>query len=303
PVVHLPHRLPDALRRGEARPSPPAHALRDVVAGAARRRPHDRRRGRDRPLGAACRPARTPRARGRRWNPRLLGCAPSPSCARVRGRGRLATTAGAARMTADAQQVHRVAPGGTELGFVVVDSSIQGRARGGLRIVPEVTEVELRAAARAMTLKYGLLGLPQGGAKAGLHGDPDAPVEERRARMLAFARAIEPLLRTRGYVPDADIGTRADDIRWTMQALGLRVGANDWQANRSGQYTAASCVAAARAALAHRGATLRDCRVAIEGFGSVGAAVADGLRREGARVVAVSTSRGALRAARIGRRP
>jgi len=197
-------------------------------------------------------------------------------------------------MTTDGQQVHRVEHSGAELGIVVVDSSIDGRARGGLRIVPQVTELELRAAARGMTLKYGLLGLPQGGAKAGIHGDPEAPAEERRARMLAFARAIEPLLRARGYVPDADIGTRADDIRWTMQALGLRVGAHDWKANRSGQYTAASCVAAARAALAHRGATLRDCRVAIEGFGSVGAAVADGLRREGARVVAVSTSRGAL---------
>ena len=31
-----------------------------------------------------------------------------------------------------------------------------------------------------MTLKYGFLGLPQGGAKAGVRGDPDAPAEARR---------------------------------------------------------------------------------------------------------------------------
>lgn len=194
----------------------------------------------------------------------------------------------------DGQQVHRVEQDGRELGFVIIDSSIEGRARGGLRLAPGVSELELRAAARAMTLKYGLLGLPQGGAKAGLHGDPDAPVAERRALLLAFARAIEPLLRARIYVPDADLGTRGDDIRWMMQTLGLSVQRHDWQGNRSGEYTAVSCAAAARTALASRGQGLRDCRVAIEGFGNVGAVVAALLRREGARIVALSTSHGAL---------
>ena len=194
----------------------------------------------------------------------------------------------------DGQRVHRVEHDGVELGFVVVDSSVEGRARGGLRLVQDVTELELREAARAMTLKYGLLGLPQGGAKAGLYGDPDAPLDERRARLLAFGRAMEPLLRARVYVPDADLGTRADDVRWMMEMLGLPVRAHDWRANRSGDYTAVSCVAAARAALASRGKGLRDCRVAIEGFGSVGAAAATLLDRAGARIVAVSTSRGAL---------
>jgi glutamate dehydrogenase/leucine dehydrogenase/SAM-dependent methyltransferase len=198
------------------------------------------------------------------------------------------------RREVDGQIVYTVERLGTELGFVVVDSSIEGRARGGLRLVPDVTELELRAAARAMTLKYGLLGLPQGGAKAGLHGDPDASVERRREQILVFARTIEPLLRARTYVPDADLGTRAADIRWVMQALGLPVRRHDWRASRSGEYTAVSCVAAARAAVARRGKTLAQCRVAIEGFGSVGAAVADLLRREGARIVAVSTSRAAL---------
>ena len=194
----------------------------------------------------------------------------------------------------DGQQVYRVEQHGEELGCVVIDSVVEGRARGGLRLVAQLTELEIRAAARAMTLKYGLLGLPQGGAKAGVHGDPDAPVQQRRDRLLAFAGAIEPLLRSRVYVPDADLGTRADDILWMMRTRGHPVGCYDWQANRSGDYTAASCAAAVRAALAHRAMSLSGARVAIEGFGSVGAAVADRLRRAGARIVAVSTSRGAL---------
>ena len=83
------------------------------------------------------------------------------------------------------QRVHHVESEGRRLGFVVIDSTIGGHARGGLRMAPDVTELELREAARSMTLKYGLLGLPQGGAKAGLTGDPDAPEEERRRTLLA----------------------------------------------------------------------------------------------------------------------
>jgi glutamate dehydrogenase/leucine dehydrogenase len=190
--------------------------------------------------------------------------------------------------------VFRIDNQGQELGFIVVDSTVCGRARGGLRLAQGVTEHELRAAARAMTLKYGLLGLSQGGAKAGLHGDPDAPLDARRRELLAFGRRILPLLSARIYVPDADLGTKGDDIRWMMQTLEQPVGRYDWRANRSGDYTAVSCVAAARAALTERGRTLKGARVAIEGFGGVGAAAAALLARAGARVVAVSTSRGAV---------
>ena len=56
-------------------------------------------------------------------------------------------------------------------GWVVVDSTVAGRSTGGLRMLPDVTEAELRLLARAMTLKFGLLGLPQGGAKAGVRFD------------------------------------------------------------------------------------------------------------------------------------
>ena len=132
------------------------------------------------------------------------------------------------------QRVHHVEIEGRTLGFVVIDSTIGGHARGGLRMAPDVTELELREAARSMTLKYGLLGLPQGGAKAGLTGDPDAPEEERRRTLLAFGRAVEPLLGARAYIPDADLGIAAPDVRWMMRTLNLPVGRRDWRANRSG---------------------------------------------------------------------
>ncbi|MCC6165539.1 MAG: Glu/Leu/Phe/Val dehydrogenase [Acidobacteria bacterium] len=188
----------------------------------------------------------------------------------------------------------RVDRDGELLGFVAIDSTVEGRARGGLRLVADLSEPEMRDAARAMTLKYGLLGLPQGGAKAGVVGDPDAPPDQRRRRLETFARAVEPLLRERRYIPDADLGTDATAIRTMMQAVGIPMRARDWRAGRSGDHTARSCLAAGDVLVARRGLCWPACRVAIEGFGKVGGAAARMVAERGGRVVAVSTSHGAL---------
>lgn len=190
--------------------------------------------------------------------------------------------------------VHTIQRGSEKLGFIAIDSTVAGRARGGLRLVTDLGEGELRAAARSMTLKYGLLGLPQGGAKAGILGDPDAPSAERRRQLSAFAGAAEPLLRTRQYIPDADLGTTADAVREMMQSIGARVGRREWRGNRSGEYTAWSVVASTSALFERLGRPLAGARVAIEGFGKVGSVLALLLRQRGAAIVAVSTSRGAI---------
>lgn len=181
---------------------------------------------------------------------------------------------------------------------MAVDTTVCGRALGGLRLAPDVTAGEVAGLARAMTLKYGLAGLPQGGAKAGVLGDPEAPEPERRARLKTFARAIAPLLRGRVYQPDTDMGTRAADIHAMLESVGLRIGRRALRSDRSGRYTALTVLAGARAALSVRGVRLEGATAAIEGFGAVGGSLATLLDHAGARVVAVSTSRGAVYDAR-----
>lgn len=99
--------------------------------------------------------------------------------------------------TEETQLVCTVAQGSELMGYVVIDSTIGGSSRGGLRMHPDVSEAEIRALAHTMTLKCGLLGQPQGGAKAGVRFDPDAPLVERRQRLAAFGQAIAPLLLNR----------------------------------------------------------------------------------------------------------
>ena len=181
---------------------------------------------------------------------------------------------------------------GEPLGAIAIDSTVAGRSRGGLRLSPRADPAEVVPLARVMTLKYGFLGLPQGGAKAAVRCDPEGPLEERRARLAAFARATGALLRSGLYVPDADVGTRLSDIRHVLACAGMRPKRREWRFDRSGMWTARSVIAALREAAARVGRPLAGATVAIEGFGAVGSALAGVVAEEGARVIAVSTSRG-----------
>ncbi len=190
--------------------------------------------------------------------------------------------------------VCRVEAEGNILGWLVVDSALGGRATGGLRMLPDVSEEELRILARAMTLKFGLLGLPQGGAKAGVRFDPEAPEQERFDCLLRFARALGPLLRSRLYLPFADMGTDNRILRRVLRATGAPVRHRELRGDRSGYWTACGVFAAVREACRQAGMELAGRTVAIEGFGKVGSALARLLAGASAKIVAVSTSRGML---------
>jgi glutamate dehydrogenase (NAD(P)+) len=192
------------------------------------------------------------------------------------------------------QLICTVAADSMPMGYVVIDSVVGGRSCGGLRMLPDIDEGEMRGLARAMTLKYGFLGLPQGGAKAGVIGDPESSQKERWLRLKAFGRAIAPLLRSRAYIPGADMGTNNTDIRYMLGSVGVPVRPRELRGTDSGYYTALTVRAAAKRAAKHIGLPLSGCRVAIEGFGKVGSALAGLLAEADARVVAISTLKGGV---------
>jgi glutamate dehydrogenase (NAD(P)+) len=194
----------------------------------------------------------------------------------------------------EAQLVCRIVEGDEPIGCVVIDTTVGGRACGGVRLLPDVEEGELRLLARSMTLKYGFLGLPQGGAKAGILGDPEAPPPERNRRIERFAEAVAPLLRSRTFVPAADMGTDDADVRRMLDVAGVKRGARELRDVDSGYYTALTVFAGARCAARRLGMPLARMTAAIEGFGKVGSALARLLAAAGSRIVAISTSQGAI---------
>ena len=198
------------------------------------------------------------------------------------------------RESLDGTVLYTLTSSGEILGYVAVDATINGRSCGGLRMLPDVNADEIVGLARAMTLKYGFLGLPQGGAKGGVRGDPEAPAEKRLQRLAAFGSGVAELLTSGIFMPHSDMGTCGADIDAMLRSIGMTAPAKSVEDHDSGYYTAVSVAAAAVAALRQRGLDPRSCRAAIEGFGKVGKPLACQLNRAGISVVAISTRLGAI---------
>ena len=183
---------------------------------------------------------------------------------------------------------------GRTLGYLAIDSTVAGESSGGVRMSTDVTLEEIRLLAENMTRKYGFLGIPQGGAKAGIVFDPEAPADTRRSALSMFGRGILPLLRDRSYVPGPDLGVTKEDVNWMLAAGRGIAPANGNRPGLSHDYTGVTVALGAEKAAERLGLDLRNARVAVEGFGKVGAATAALLMKRGAKIVAVSTRRGGL---------
>ncbi|MBI3783901.1 MAG: Glu/Leu/Phe/Val dehydrogenase [Deltaproteobacteria bacterium] len=178
---------------------------------------------------------------------------------------------------------------------VVIDTVRFGISAGGVRMAADLTLEEMVRLARAMSYKFAMLDMPCGGAKAGIWLDPSDP---RRSRVMhAFLDAIRPLLDSRAYMAGPDMGTSSNDFESVSQssACAPSLGAQIHEGlPLEDQLTGFGVVVATRTAAERLGWSLREARVAIEGFGKVGTGAVKYFAREGARLVAVSTLRGAL---------
>lgn len=178
-------------------------------------------------------------------------------------------------------------------GTLVVDNVAAGPSIGGLRMAPDVSTEECFRLARAMTLKNAAAGLPHGGGKSVLYGDPHMPSREKERLVRAMACALRDC---QDYIFGPDMGTDETCMAWVKAEIGRAVGLprevggiplDELGATGFGLRHAAE-VAARRMGLALDGA-----RVAVQGFGSVGIHAARFLAERGARIVAVSDSGGA----------
>ncbi len=178
------------------------------------------------------------------------------------------------------------------LGYLVIDSTIRGKSAGGIRMQPNVTLKELTYLAKTMTLKFGLLGIPFGGAKAGIIANPFLPRERKLEFLKAFGRSLSAFLKN-SYLPGSDMGTNDDDIIYIMKAANLAVKAPGTRTS-SHAYTSWTALASVKAAVDILGLNLSNCTVAIQGFGKVGSSIAKAISQTGASIVAVSTREGAI---------
>ena len=67
-------------------------------------------------------------------------------------------------------------------GYLAIDSTVNGRCGGGLRMAADLSPTTLAETARVMTLKYGFLGLPVSGASAEIAADPEITITPRHSK-------------------------------------------------------------------------------------------------------------------------
>jgi glutamate dehydrogenase (NAD(P)+) len=177
---------------------------------------------------------------------------------------------------------------------LVVDNVARGPSIGGLRMAPDVSIEECVRLARAMTLKNAAAGLPHGGGKSVLRGDPRMPAERKERLIRAFAHALR---NEHDYIFGPDMGTDETCMAWVKDEIGRAVGlppalggipldeigATGWGIRHAAEVAAPHC---------HL--DLRGARVAIQGFGAVGKHSARFLAECGAVLVAASDSRGTI---------
>jgi glutamate dehydrogenase (NAD(P)+) len=194
----------------------------------------------------------------------------------------------------------------TFTGYRVQHTLTLGPTKGGVRYAPAVSLGECAALAMWMTFKCALLELPFGGAKGGVRCDPHRLSADELERITRrYAAEIFPIIGPDRDIPAPDMATGEREMAWFMDTYSQQVGhpvpeivtgkprvLGGTAGRRSA--TGLGVVFCTEAVLEHLDWSLAGLRVAVQGFGNVGAVVARELAARGATVVAVGDVTGGV---------
>ncbi len=177
---------------------------------------------------------------------------------------------------------------------LVVDNVAMGPSIGGIRMAPDVTVEECIRLARAMTYKNAAAGLPHGGGKIVIRGDPKMGKGGKQTLLRALASALR---NEQSYIFAPDMGTDEECMAWIRDEVervvalprelgGIpldEIGATGWGLSH-----------VVEVALTYCDFPLEGARFVVQGFGAVGRNVCRFLTARGAVLVAVADSQGAV---------
>jgi leucine dehydrogenase len=170
--------------------------------------------------------------------------------------------------------------------IVALHDTTLGPGIGGCRMWPYPTEAQaltdVLRLAKGMTYKAAMAGLPFGGGKTVIIGDP------RRDKSEALFRAVGRAVDSLGgrYYTGEDVGTSPADMDWAFAETPYVLGRSSGSSGDPSPVTARGVWLGIRAAVAHRlgHADLTGIRVAVQGLGHVGYNVARLLAQDGAQL-------------------
>src|SRR4051794_25396900 len=191
-------------------------------------------------------------------------------------------------------------------GYRVQHSTMRGPAKGGIRFHPNVTVDEVKALATWMTWKCAVVNIPYGGGKGGVTCNPkQMSLGDLERLSRRYAMSILPLIGPERDIPAPDVYTTPQIMAWIMDtysmnkgypvhgvvtgkpiSLGGSLGRNEATGRGVFYTTLSSCQ--------HLGIPIEGARVAVQGFGNAGSIAAMLFHQAGAKVIAVSDTKGCI---------
>ncbi len=191
-------------------------------------------------------------------------------------------------------------------GFRVQHNIARGPAKGGIRYHPAVTLDEVKALAAWMTWKCATVNIPFGGAKGGVICDPKSLSKGELERITRrYTYEISVIIGADRDIPAPDVYTDAQTMSWIMDtysmtvgysALGVVTGKPVSLGGSQGraEATARGCLFVVLEACREKRIPIKGATAVVQGFGNAGGIAARFLAEHGARVIAVSDSRGGV---------
>jgi glutamate dehydrogenase (NAD(P)+) len=190
-------------------------------------------------------------------------------------------------------------------GYRFQHNSARGPTKGGLRFHPTVDADDVRALATLMTWKTAVVNIPFGGAKGGIACDPSQLSQGELERITRkFVERISREIGPQRDIPAPDVNTNSQVMAWIMDqysrlhgfapavVTGKPVELHGSEGREAATGYGAICVA--ENYLNDVGASFKNAKVAIQGFGNVGLFAALFAHELGAKVVAVSDVSGGI---------
>ncbi len=185
-------------------------------------------------------------------------------------------------------------------GYRVQYNSARGPCKGGIRYHVALTMDEVKALAGWMTWKCAVVDIPYGGGKGGIACDPSRLSQRELERLTRrYTVMIFPLIGPKRDIPAPDVNTNASVMNWIVDTAGLLSGepvpgivtgkSIELGGTHGRREATGRGVMSTTLGVLHRlGIDVNNSRIAVQGFGKVGAIAAQLLVEHGAKVVGIS---------------
>jgi len=191
-------------------------------------------------------------------------------------------------------------------GYRVQHHDVRGPFKGGIRYHPNVTLDEVRALAMWMTWKTAVVNIPYGGAKGGIVCNPKEMSEKELERLTRrYASEISLIIGPDADIPAPDVNTNPQVMAWIMDTYSMLKGHSvpavvtgkpiDVGGSLGrGEATGRGVVYTVAEAMKHLDIPVEGATVVVQGYGNAGSVAARLMQDLGAKVIAVSDSKGGV---------